>query len=171
LRVSVDPAPLAEKDLIGNLVELYLYDFTEFMGWDIGEGGRFGYPYLDDYWREPTRFPFVIRVDDRIAGFAMVHEMELDGHPATSMAEFFVMRKYRRQGIGEAAAVMLFERFPGRWHVTQLTDNIVAQRFWRKVIAADTGGAFTETTTDRHVIQTFIVSSPGEGRNLPAGTA
>jgi predicted acetyltransferase len=33
------------------------------------------------------------------------------------MSEFFVLRKYRRQGIGRTAAVELFERFPGPWRV------------------------------------------------------
>jgi predicted acetyltransferase len=34
------------------------------------------------------------------------------------MAEFFVLPKYRRGGVGTDAARAVFARFPGEWHVT-----------------------------------------------------
>ena len=54
------------------------------------------------------------------------------------MAEFFVMRKYRRHGIGIVAARELFARFPGDWQVRQLTanrgrDDLLAARHTRPV--------------------------------------
>jgi predicted acetyltransferase len=36
------------------------------------------------------------------------------------ITEFFVMRKYRRQGIGKRVARELFECSPGRWEVADL---------------------------------------------------
>jgi predicted acetyltransferase len=52
-------------------------------------------------------------------------------------------------------ACILFDRFPGAWEVTQLHENVPAQRFWRSVIAGYTDGNYTESITDRRVIQTF----------------
>jgi predicted acetyltransferase len=48
------------------------------------------------------------------------------------MAEFFILRKYRHQGIGARAAWELFDRFPGRWEVFEIIENTAAQEFWRK---------------------------------------
>lgn len=45
------------------------------------------------------------------------------------------MKKYRRKGIGEYVAVHLFDLYPGKWEVRELSTNTVAQSFWRKVIA------------------------------------
>lgn len=54
------------------------------------------------------------------------------------------MQKYRRTGLGTWAATRLFDHFQGRWKVTQISSNIPAQAFWRKVIEAYTGGRYEE---------------------------
>ena len=83
------------------MLELYLYDFSEFSKEDLAENGYFGYTYLDAYWQEAGRFPFFIRADGRLAGFILVrscseHNPLPDPH---NIAEFFVLKKYRRHGV------------------------------------------------------------------------
>ena len=127
--VDVSPAQLSEKDVLDQLLELYLHDLSEMTGADVGPHGRYGYRFLDDYWTEPDRHPFLIRVDGHLAGLAFV----ASGAPH-DVAEFFVMRKYRRQGVGRRAACALFAMFPGEWQVRQLASNAAATAFWRSVI-------------------------------------
>jgi predicted acetyltransferase len=50
------------------------------------------------------------------------------------MAEFFVMRKYRRTGLGTEAARLVLGRFPGSWEVRQLEANVAGSNFWRSAI-------------------------------------
>jgi len=38
----------------------------------------------------------------------------------------------------------VFDTFRGKWEVTQLTRNVEAQAFWRRVIASYTGGRYEE---------------------------
>ena len=64
------------------------------------------------------------------------------------MAEFFVMSKYRRRGVGSEAARFAFDRFPGRWEVREMAANTPAQAFWRRVIGDYTGDNFTERRLD-----------------------
>ena len=75
------------------------------------------------------------------------------------MAQFFVLRKYRRRGVGRAAACELFSALPGRWQVGQMPLNLPAQAFWRRVIGACTGGRFVEQRIDsgawQGVLQSF----------------
>lgn len=143
--IHVSAVPIEDKPVLRNLMELYMHDFSELTGGDVGDHGLFGYRYLDHYWTEPDRHPFMIRVGGKLAGFVLVRTRRRgDGVAESSIAEFFVMRKYRRRGVGRIAARRVFAMFPGRWAVMQLSDNTAAQGFWRNVIADYTGGEFTE---------------------------
>ena len=146
--VQVEPVSFADKQVLRHLVEFYVYDYSDYMGWDVDEHGVFGYRYLDHYWTEPDRHPFFIRVDGRLAGFALVRA----GAPH-DMAEFFVMRKYRRGGVGTDAARMVFERFPGTWEVRQMKENVAATIFWRSAIPV----RFDEEVRDGRPVQLFTI--------------
>lgn len=103
------------------------------------------------------RHSFLVRVAGKLAGFALVKEnVEEDGTTYTFMAEFFIMKKYRGQGIGQAVAYTLFDQFPGAWEVSEIPENLPAQAFWRKIIGRYTGGQFEEETLeDGGVVQRF----------------
>jgi predicted acetyltransferase len=161
MKIKICPAAEGEKEILWLLLQLYLYDFSEFDGADVDEAGRFHYDYFERYWNEPERFPFFVRVDGRLAGLALVRQFDTpENEKITDLAEFFVMKKYRRQGVGRAAAFQVFDRFPGIWQVEQIDTNTPAQAFWRKVITEYSGGAYEETFVD-HVgwfgpRQTFV---------------
>jgi predicted acetyltransferase len=106
--------------------------------------GYYGYRYLDHYWTEDSRHPFFIKVDGKLAGFILIsaNTYKLDQGTAKSVTEFFVMRKYRRQGIGKSAAFQVFDRFPGKWEVIQHGGNAPSKRFWGKVIDEYSAGNY-----------------------------
>jgi predicted acetyltransferase len=147
--IEVLPARLEHKPAIARLIELYQYDFTEFTDEDLNADGSYGYRYLDAYWTEPARHPFLFRVDGNIAGFAFVRA----GQPH-DMAEFFVLRKYRGRGVGVAAARAVFARFPGEWQVRELAANARATAFWRKAIPVP----FAEDTNEQGPVQHFEIA-------------
>ena len=111
--VVLEAASSTDAGLISNLLELYAHDLSEAFPIEVGSDGRFGYDRLPLYWSEPRRrFPFIIRCGGAIAGFALV----MRGSPATDdpedldIAEFFVLRRYRRAGVGRRAAFLLWDR-------------------------------------------------------------
>jgi predicted acetyltransferase len=150
MNVLVAPAAREDHPRLRALFELYAYDFSAMLGFDVEDDGRFAVPPLEAYWAEPARHPFLIRVDDKLAGFALVHQRSrLTGDDGVyDMAELFVMRKYRRRGVGERAATWLFERFRGRWEVRERAENPAATAFWRRVIGGHTGQRFDEVLWD-----------------------
>jgi predicted acetyltransferase len=150
VKIEVSPAELGEKAVLRNLLELYLYDFSEFDGGEVGPDGLYGHDTLDLYWTEAGRHPFLIRVDGQLAGFVLVNRhYYLPTQPdAHAIGEFFVMRKYRRSGVGEKVAVQIFQLFPGKWEVAQLADNLPAHLFWRKVIGRFTQDQYEEIFLD-----------------------
>ena len=147
-RVEIVEAALADKPVVRQLLELYLHDFSEFEPGDVDARGFFNYPYLDNYWTDADRSPLLFRVDGHWAGFALVRT-----GPPRDMAEFFVMRRYRRGGYGTEAARAVFERFPGEWQVRQLSSNPAATTFWRRAIPYP----FEEGALDHGPVQRFSV--------------
>jgi predicted acetyltransferase len=137
--VTVVEAPAAQRPVLDHLLQLYMHDFSEFAPiggphGDVNEEGRFIYPGIESYWRESGRIPLLMRADDHLAGFALVNQWPALGLPLDhSVAEFFVMRKYRRARVGTRAALLIFRRFPGRWEVPVAWYNPPAQAFWRNV--------------------------------------
>ena len=71
------------------------------------------------------------------------------------MAEFFVARTRRRLGIGRTAVHLILNRFAGRWEITEYLRNPVAVSFWRRVVAAYTGGSYQERIVNGEVRQVF----------------
>lgn len=135
--------------LLANLLELYLHDLSEaFPAIEIDANGRVGYDKLALYWSEPERrFPFLIRADGRVAGFVLVTRGSpvSDDPDVLDVAEFFVLRRYRRSGVGRAAAFLLWDRLSGQWIVRVSEGNRGAIPFWAGVIADYSGGTATET--------------------------
>jgi predicted acetyltransferase len=82
----------------------------------------------------------------RVAGFALVTR----GSPVTAdpedfdVAEFFILRRYRRSGVGRQAAFLLWDRFPGQWVVRVSEGNRPGLGFWESVIRDYTRAAFSE---------------------------
>jgi predicted acetyltransferase len=176
METRVVAAELSEKETLRNLFQLYAYDFSEVLPADVDATGRFKVPSLEVYWNEPSRFPFLLRVDARLAGFALVHQKShLSGaDDVWDMAEFFVLRRHRRAGVGLRAAHILFEAHAGAWEVRQRAANVAATSFWRRAIAAFTAGSFTEELVDderwKGPVQRFTSDgSAGSRADKPSG--
>jgi predicted acetyltransferase len=99
-------------------------------------GDATAYPYLDLYWQESTRFPYLIRVGSEVAGFALVRKNERDRF---EIAEFCVLASFRRRGTGSAAAAAIFSAYSGEWEVRSFPGNAAAAAFWERVITACAG--------------------------------
>ena len=50
------------------------------------------------------------------------------------MSEFFIIRKYKRQGIGIDAASAIWSLIKGEWQVRVLVSNPIACAFWLQAI-------------------------------------
>lgn len=148
--LRVTDAGADDAATLSALFELYAYDFSEILPIDVEDDGRFRVPPLDAYWKDPASHAHLVRVAGKLAGFALVQgRSRLTGAAGVfDMAEFFVMRKYRRHGVGRSVTEYLFDRFQGPWEVREKKDNHPAIAFWRNAIGAYTGGRFEDTALD-----------------------
>ena len=142
LTLTLEVATPEHEATLQNLMQLYTHDFSE--QWagqargEIGEDGRFPpYPWLPSYWTEPGCVALLLRVEGHIAGFALLNRHgHVEPDVDRNMAEFFVLRKHRRGGVGAADVDAIFRRYPGRWETAVARKNAGALAFWRKVIGA-----------------------------------
>lgn len=154
-RVELQPIPETEKLVLRNLLNLYLYDVSEFTGTDLNSHGFFEYRRVDQYWCDPVCLPFFIRVDDQVAGFVLVHQYDLLEQHRHVVSEFFVLWKYRRSRVGAKAARLIFSRYPGPWEVSEMPDNLLSQMFWRSIIRELTQGDYQDTEIKGRPVQYF----------------
>jgi len=136
MNIEVTLAGHAERLIVRNLMELYQHDFSELDGTDLDEHGQYGYHDLDCFWVHPGHAAYVMKVGGKWAGFALTNEDVCVPENTHAIVEFFVVRKYRLQGVGKHAAQAIMRQFPARWEIRVIEENDAARRFWQKLISA-----------------------------------
>lgn len=141
------------------MLELYQHDLSNIWDQELDANGQYGYE-LDRYWTDKDCRPFVALVDGHYVGFALVDRAVKVGSDGYWMDQFFVVKKYRRLGVGSALATQVLQALPGRWEVGQMPENMAAQAFWRQLIGSFTGGRHTEHRLEggswQGVVQCFV---------------
>lgn len=148
-------ARLDQQEILSNLLQFYIYDFSEFIDVHVEENGKYNNYPLNDYWAKDNHFPYLIKINGYYAGFALVKRITTETNSYYSISEFFIMKKYRRTGLGTSVAKNIFGLHKGKWEVFQMGKNKPAQLFWRNVIKEYTNGNFTERTEEGRLIQEF----------------
>lgn len=118
--VALAPAGPERRELVRTLLLAYLFEFD----------GSTDYPYLDRYWNDEDRLPFLIDDRDETRGFCLIRVR--DG--GWEIAEFGVVPDARRRGLGRAAVEALADRarvsgaafLQAKVH----PDNLKALPFW-----------------------------------------
>lgn len=157
MEVVIMKAALSDRTLIENLLQLYVYDFTEYTDASIGETGL--YQIMSDfesYWSDDhSQQAYVIKANDDIAGFVMTKEKD-ETQSDHVLSHFFILRKFRRMGVGRKAATSLFNGTKGAWELYQLESNIPAQKFWDQIIEEVSYGEVKTKTENGRRYQNFI---------------
>lgn len=153
MKIELELIDISDKSILSQMLQDYQLEIS-------GDNSG-GYKYLDLYWEKENRHPFFIKVDGELAGFALVNGHTIVSKGATNFAEFYILKKYRKNGIGKIAAKMVFAMFPGEWEVRQIVENPIAHVFWNKVISEYSNGKFQEIKMNNEDwngwIQTFKI--------------
>jgi len=106
----------SERALLDRMLQFYFYDFSENDPDDVNQSGLFECGNYERYGREPGFDAWLLRVNEKPAGFALVDvNSTIPGnHDRHYIHEFHVLRAYRRRGYGLAMAHDIFDHYPGR---------------------------------------------------------
>jgi predicted acetyltransferase len=129
----------ADQEWLTNVYPFYLHDLSEFDEhyYTLNDRGLWEPDHLPSWLQDDTDHPLIIRQSETRVGFALVNEApSIHMMPGVRfrLAEFFILKRYRRNGIGLRAAEALFDRFRGRWQLSILARNAPAIAFWRRVL-------------------------------------
>ena len=139
-------ATIADYPAIQNMARFYVYDRTRYMGWECPETGLYECIDFKHYFEDSDQHAFLVRVENELAGFVLLDKMTLLEPVDWNMGEFFILAKFQSSGVGSAVAREIFTRFPGKWSVAAMPENVGAVNFWRRVINEVSNGQFTEVS-------------------------
>ena len=142
--LTVAEAKISDKNTLMNLLEKYLYEFSQWEKTDVNDDGLYGYEYLACYFEEVNRFPYLIKVDNKLAGFILVSDYPEvpDERTDFCLSEFFIMNKYRRKGYGKEAVFKVLNMHHGKWQLKRHPHNIGSVKFWNNVLDEYTSGNY-----------------------------
>ncbi|GIZ12946.1 GNAT family N-acetyltransferase [Pseudomonas sp. NCCP-436] len=134
MHIELFPATPDQQSLIRNLYQFYAYDSSDWEGEDVEADGRF---YINDahllrYWQEPGWSAHLILADGFIAGFLLIERSELPSLDVPEFADLFLLRRYRRLGIGRALVLQLMGD-GSSWLLRFYRQDELANRFWQQL--------------------------------------
>ena len=118
-------------------MQSYLAELSKFVSIGKNFEGQYDYPYLDHYWREPDRHPFIIYLNNEAVGFLLVRE-DLDPTDGTSLkeiSELYILPAFRQRSVASSAIKKVLGHFPGNWRAAVLPNNEVGCSFWKQLIS------------------------------------
>jgi predicted acetyltransferase len=153
--LELQKLPIEQAYILQNLYPYYLHDLSEFQDALPNQHGLYESEeilfyekdtFLMVWWQHPEQlFPFLIRVDNRPAGFALIGTKPYSGDSDYEIMEFFVLKPYRQKGFAEQAAIEAFGLFNGTWKYAVLPRNLRACAFWRRITSRYTSSEYSES--------------------------
>ena len=130
--------------VLRNLLGHYLHDMSEWFEVDTQPDGSYSYD-TSLVWAQGYEV-YLAKVGDSIAGVALMGSAAewLGDIGAHDVHEFFVLRRFRRTGVGQRMATLLWKEHPGEWLVRVLEANAPAVAFWRGAISRYSRGSYQE---------------------------
>jgi predicted acetyltransferase len=96
---------------------------------DKDEEEIYHYTWLDNYWQEETRFPYLVLSGKKVAGFALINFSS----DYWRINEFYILPEFRRHGVAFDCATEIFRKHPGNWEISFNKRNIPGRSLWQKL--------------------------------------
>lgn len=143
MEVSLKRIDLGDRHVLENLFPYYVYDMSEFMGWNPDSSGCYSFDSetINSYWQKPSHVPYFIYAGKELAGFTLIRKYP-DAPETYDIEQFFVLRKFKGQGIGKEALIKVLAKHPGKWQIRVLKENESALKFWISAIRNVVGSGY-----------------------------
>jgi len=134
----------SQDGILRNLYEHYVHDMSEWLGIDTHADGSFGYD-TSPLWQGDYTI-YLAKVGNSLAGFGVIGSarQRLGRPEVRDMKDFFVLRRFRHQGVANAFIAQLWDECRSEWLIRVLVANKPALPFWRRAVRDYTQGNFEE---------------------------
>ena len=143
MTLEIIKASKADQEIIQNLARFYIYDLSEFQKRKCPDNGLYEDEDYISFWTVKGHHPFLIKYESELAGFVLMEEGGSSEDIDYNIAEFFIIRKFRKQGLSKTVAIEIFNMYPGNWELMAISNNSPAIAFWEKTLESFTGGNYT----------------------------
>ena len=127
---NIQIVPLCKMEEMRVCLNEYLTELSEFdPDIDFDEKGQPIYNWFDCYWDDKDRFPIYLLIDGKVAGIAMIRELD---NKVYNFAEFYVRPQYRVDGNSMWFAKAVTDLFEGQFEFATRFTNPRALKFWGK---------------------------------------
>lgn len=137
MKVTLIKIDYKSRTVLENLFPYYIYDMSEFMGWEPTKEGHYDTydsSKLDVYWDSDDHVPYFIMADDELAGFVLIRKYP-ESLSIYDISQYFILRKFKRQGVGKQALKQIVKLYPGQWQIRVLLENTGALKFWLPTVS------------------------------------
>ena len=155
MSITADLATADETLILLDLWQLYMKDLATYRDSVIHADGRYRDDRLRTYLAYEEHWPFLIRSQSEIAGFALVRKSKPGTHV---IGEFFIKSEFRGFGVGRCAIAEILPRFAGNWEIPFQEENVKAANFWRRTIT-ELGYETTEANLLNDVWLSFTIAN------------
>ncbi len=148
--IAIIQAKLDDYPCIQNMARFYVYDLSRECGhisedWRLPKNGLYESFDFKNYFVDPSRRVYLVKVYDEIAGFVLLNQETQGNYNNWNMGEFFIIAKFQGAGIATRVAHLIWEMHPETWEVSVIPENKRALIFWEKTIDVFTCGAFNKS--------------------------
>jgi predicted acetyltransferase len=136
LKITLRKARNDDKTALQNMFQFYLHDLSAYTdNLTTNTDCVFENDDINTYYEKDTLIPMMIECDNTIIGFILLNMPPFtpsgyDYH----INDFFILKKYRGQGLGKTAVRELLQKYSGKFAMVQLLKNTIAIHFWEKAL-------------------------------------
>ncbi|WP_068829150.1 GNAT family N-acetyltransferase [Pseudomonas sp. BMS12] len=161
MQIELIPTTPEQLPLIANLYQYYAYESSDWEQEDVETDGRFyiHQPHLQRYWQDEGWSAQLILVDGFIAGFLLIERSELPGIDALELADLFILKRYRRQGIGRALVQQVLGS-GGTWLLRFYGQDELAAAFCRQMLVEVPLGTRQIWPDDDAELLSYLINPP-----------
>jgi predicted acetyltransferase len=129
MNISLYKVSLNDKTLLDNLLQLYLYDLSEFVPLEISPQGKYEQTMSPKYVSSFEKSAYIIHAELHIIGFVLVEPYG----EYIKINDLFVLNMWRNKGVGSAVVNILLKK--GKPLLCEFhTRNELAKFFWTNIM-------------------------------------
>jgi len=133
-----------EKEILRNILYEYLTELSQFdpsVKFDKNKVPI--YNWFNSYFEDNDRFPFLFLIENKIIGFSLIRELEINSY---ELAEFYIQPCNRKDNNSMWFAINLAKMFSGKLTLSAIKTNKRAIKFWNKFIKNFEQHSFEESS-------------------------
>lgn len=178
LQPTIIAATIEDYPTIQNMARFYLYDMSRYCAsisdeWNIPADGMYQCFDFKNYFLDPMRKAFLVKVGEKLAGFVLLDKEGTSKNLDWNIGEFFILSQFQSKGISKLVAYEIWKTHPGSWRVAVIPENVKALTFWRNIIGDFTNGHYREEIKkvdfDEHQPNRYILTFDTNARPLYSG--